>query len=130
MERKLMLTLGYFVLFGTMSLVFLAVFVADQDHIKEIIQDFIVCEAPGLNVNHNCSSNFTELTKHSDLATATFTLLGMFPLVVLIFTINWKLAGKKIKAFLTKHGWVHPKQDPGVVVFSSYSPLSSATTNE
>ena len=36
-EHKLMLTLGYFVVFGTLSLKFLAVVVAEQDKTKEVI---------------------------------------------------------------------------------------------
>ena len=128
-EHKLILTLAYFVVFGTMSLVLLAVTLADQDRTQEIIHNYFLCEAPGLNINPNCNSNLTELTEYSNLATATYSLLGLFPLVILAFTINWKLVGKKTKAFLTKHGCMHPKHDHGVVVFSSYSPLPSATAN-
>ena len=107
MEHKLILTFSYFVLFGTMSLVLLAVVVAEQDETERIVPDFIVCEAPGLNANRNCSSDLTLLTQYSNLATATYTLLGLFPVVILIFAINWKIASKRTKAFLIKHGWVH-----------------------
>lgn len=83
MEHKLMLTLGYFVVFGTLSLKFLAVVVAEQDKTKEIIQDLILCEASGRNVNPNCTSNITDLTKLSKLAAYIFTLKGMLPLILL-----------------------------------------------
>ena len=130
MERKLILTLGYFIVFGTMSLIFLAIVVAEQNETEEIIRDLFVCEAPGLNVNPNCTSNLTELTQHSTLSTVTFTLMGMLPLAILLFTVNWKLVGKKTKAFWAKHGLGKPKQDPGVVAFSSYSPFSSTIANK
>ena len=112
-----------------MSLVLLAVVVAEEDQTKQIIHDFVLCEAPGISANRNCDSNLTDLNKYSNLATATYTLIGLFPLVILIFTINWNLAFKKTKAFLAKKGWAHRRHDTGAVAYSTYSPLPSAIEN-
>lgn len=129
MEHKLLFTLGYFVVFGIVSLVFFYEVLAEQDNINDILQDYFLCEAPGQNVISNCSFYLDQLTGYSNLATATYTLLGIFPLIILIFTINWKTVLKKVKALLMKCSCMHSGSDVGPVAFSTYSP-APPTVNE
>ena len=119
-------------IFGVVSLVYLAVVLTEQEKILAIQKNYFLCEIHGnssTNTGSNCSSYLTELGDYTALGTTTFTLLGLLPLVFFMFMVNWKKLLKKASAHWRRccSHWANHDNEQAEV--STYSPVSTAFFN-
>ena len=122
MGRKILITLCYFVVFGVVSLIYLAVVLAEQE-------SYFLCELPGDSLTNsvsNCSHYLKELSDYSALGTTTFTLMGFMPLVFFMFMIDWKRVLKKLNDHFKGCYLRCIKHEEEQVEYSSYSPVSAS----
>ena len=131
--RKILITLCFFVVFGVVSLIYLAVVLAEQEKIIRNQEDYFYCELfgndNGTDSSSNCSHYLMELNDYNALGTTTFTLLGIFPLVIFTFMINWKSVMKKVSAQWRRYCLCCVRHDKDQVEFSTYSPVSASILN-
>ena len=85
-QAKIFIALLYYAVFGIISLVYISLSESSQDIFLEELQKYFVCEAKG--TGSACDRSQFEQHQHTWLRGLTFTLLGLLPLVNLIFVIS------------------------------------------
>ena len=118
--------------FGVVSLIYLAVVLAEQEKLLDNQQSYFVCELPGNsspNSVSNCSHYLQELSDYTALGTTTFTLLGFLPLVFFTFMFDWKRVLKKLTAHIREHYLHYFHHEEQQVDLSTYSPVSASILN-
>ena len=118
--------------FGVVSLIYLAVVLAEQEKLLDNQQDYFICELPGSsspNSVPNCSQYLEELSDYTALGTTTFTLLGFLPLVFFAFMVDWKRVLKKLNAHYKRCSVRYMHHEEQQVDISTYSPVSASILN-
>ena len=93
-EKKLLFILSYYVVFGIVILIYFSLSSNDEDIFLDAAETYFICEASG-NASSCSRSEFEQYT-HPILATATYLLMGLIPVFILIFTVNWSQTSARI----------------------------------
>ena len=106
-ETKVLIALTYYAVFGVVAMADFALFTARNDeHISEIYEYF-VCEAKGSG--SECDRTGFE-KQRAWLHSLTYALLGLLPLVNLIFVVSWKKVAHLSKTFCMKNCYRNEKE--------------------
>ena len=124
-EHRLLLTISFFAALSLTSLSNLAVVDANFEELMDAIKCYAACEASGTSLGL-CNHTKQEISKYDNhsLGAATFTLIGLLPFVILIFIIDWNIAGRFVKKLLM-HGRQHYSHGQGnqrSAAISTFSP--------
>ena len=87
-EAKIFIALSYYAVFGIFSVAYASLTTSNRDAYFQEVQKYFVCEAKGSG--SACDRSQFEQYQYVWLRGLTFTLLGLLPLVNLIFVISWK----------------------------------------
>lgn len=129
-EQKLLFTLFFIVIFGVVSLGFFAEGLAEADKMANTTEQYFACEAPG-STSGACSKYVNEVDKYdfNTLGAVTYTLVGLLPLAILIFVIDWSTTWNNFNNFLLNRR-PHPSHNHGNQVFSTFSPAPITSIND
>ena len=128
-EYKLLFTFFYFVIFGVTSMVFVADVEAKVENFINATKQYINCEAMGAT-NKSCDQFVDDIDRDGffTLGAVTYILIGLLPVVILTFIIDWSATGKIFKKVMLcrkRHSSVN--QTSGV--FSTFSPAPSTSVS-
>ena len=131
-EHRLLLTLFFFALFGVISLVNLAIAGARADKFLNITKQYVSCEASGPSLG-SCDYFKQDVDLHGFyyLGAVNNTLIGLMPVAILIFIIDWRYTGKIVKKILLcgrQHSsHCHDNQRSAAISTFSPAPITSVS---
>ena len=99
-EKKLLFILSYYVIFGVITLAYFSVSTHDQDAFLEAALRYFICEEPGNNPS--CSRNDFEQYTYPFFAASSYLLMGLIPVSILIYTINWSVTSSRLNLLCQK----------------------------
>ena len=128
-EQRLLFTLSFFAVFGVISMVFGAILDAKYDNFLNATKHYVACEALGPSPG-SCDSFVQEMNRYGfyKLSAVTYILIGLLPLVALIFIWDWSTIGKigKIVKKVLQHGRQHSSSSHDNQVSAAFSTFSPA----
>ena len=77
------------------SLAYFGTSVGDQDDFVTAAAQYFACEAGGHNSSDPCPKNYEQFT-HPELAAATYLLMGLIPVINMIYVIHFGNARSNI----------------------------------
>lgn len=101
-EMKILFIMCYYIIFGVLYLVFLCLTTVTREKTRMALFDYFSCESESSNMQDCDSLNTAEVRFLDVLSIVVYFLLGMIPLVILIFGVNIKLKAIK-KGMLMKY---------------------------
>ena len=124
-EHRLLLLLSFMAAFWLISLILLAEVGANGDELINSIICYTSCEALGTNLA-SCNYNKQNVDKYdfSNLSSVTYSLVGLLPVALLIFIVDWNTAGRFVKKVLMlgrqqcSRGWDNERS----AAISTFSP--------
>ena len=124
-EHRLLLLLSFMAAFCLTSLINLAVVEANVDELINSIICYSSCEALGPSLG-SCSYITQEVNKYgfTGLGSVTYSLVGLLPIALLIFIIDWNTVGRFVKKVLMRRrqqcsrGWDNERS----AAISTFSP--------
>lgn len=87
-ERKLLIVFIYYVLLAAIALTTFTISTRDSGVLAEKVFSYFKCEQNGHNSSSPCSRSEFGATKSAGLTTVSYILLGLFPVVNLIYAVN------------------------------------------
>lgn len=87
-ERKLLIVFCYYVLLASVSLTAFTISTRNLAHFAELLGDYFSCEIGGHNSSNPCSRSEFEALSNAGLAGSAYILLGLFPIVNLLYAVN------------------------------------------
>ena len=122
-ETKVLIALTYYAVFGVVAMADFALFTAQNDEYTSEIYEYFVCEGKGSG--SECDrTRFEQQGRGAWLHALTYALLGLLPLVNLIFVVSWKKVAHHSKTFCMKKYYRKGKQKEELAVI----PYTTATT--
>ena len=118
-ETKIMIVLCYYALFCIVALSDITIEIGERENTTTAITQYFLCEAVGSGVECD-RSGFDHFGYHG-LAVLVYLLLGLIPVINLIFVINWSATKESVKrvkkgyfqrAFSTQSSFFSSKQTP------------------
>ena len=99
---KILIILCYVIPFGTIALINFSINIRDADIIWDRLLDYFVCQSFGYSADHTCSAEYDELRSYlqPELDSIRFVMLGLFPWLNLLFTVQVSDIKKAIKNVL------------------------------
>lgn len=88
-EKKLLVVFCYYIILATVALTTFTVVTRNASNYIKNIQRYFLCEQGGYDPNNPCSHDFRRQS-YPSLTTLSYVLLGLFPVVNLIYAINLK----------------------------------------
>ena len=88
-ERKILIVLCYYVVVASFSLTQYTVVIRNLDAFAIQLEQYFVCELSGHDPSNPCDRNKFRQLSNPGVTTATFILLGLFPLFNLIYVLNY-----------------------------------------
>ena len=124
-EQRLLILLCFMAAFWLTSLINLAILEANVDELMNAIICYTSCEALGSGLG-SCNYTKQEAYKydHNVLGSVTDSLIGLVPVALLIFIIDWNAARRFVKKILMRgrqqysHGWDNERS----AAISTFSP--------
>lgn len=87
-ERKLLIVFCYYVLLAAIALTTFTLSIKDTSEITEHLINYFSCERDGHNSSNPCSRSELEALNNPTLTTLSYVLLGLFPVVNLVYAVN------------------------------------------
>ena len=118
-EIKIIIVLCYYALFGIVALSNFSIEIGERENTTEAITQYFFCEAVGSGAE--CDRSGFDHFGHHGLAVLVYLLLGLIPVINLIFVINWSATKESVKrvkedyfqwAFSTQSSFLSSKQTP------------------
>ena len=100
-EKKLLVIIFYYVLLAVLALTTFTISTRNAITIIKEILLYFICERDGINPSQPCDRSRFEGFNNPVPGTLSFILLGLFPCVNLIFTVNVKELREKIEPCVT-----------------------------
>ena len=101
-EKKLLFVLSYYLVFGVIMLIFFVTFAARGEGANAAADEYFACEAPG-HVPGKCDRELEDVFNYFSgywwLASVSFLLAGLVPMVFLTFVLDVKSIRRKISTF-------------------------------
>ena len=94
-ETKIFIALIYYAVFGIVALSDYALFTENHNNYISEVQKYFVCEAMGSG--SKCDRSRFERQQRTWLHGTAYVLLGLLPLVNVIFVVSWKSAIHHLK---------------------------------
>lgn len=88
-EKKLLVVLCYYVILAAVALTTFSIGTRDIKTFVQSVQNYFLCEQNGHDPDRPCNRKLKGQL-HPALFTITYVLLGLFPVVHLIYAINMK----------------------------------------
>jgi len=89
-EKKLLIIFSYYVVLASIALTSFTLSIRNSDNFISGIQAYFFCEQGGIDPDNPCSRDYL-INSYPSIATLSFILLALFPVVNLIYAINLKL---------------------------------------
>ena len=99
-EKKILIVMCYFGLFGIALLMQLSFKVADIENLSNAIDIYIVCELQGLP--NECNRRSIERYRHVEVDLFLGVMLASIPVTQLLYIINYKQIKEMIAAVICK----------------------------
>ena len=96
-EKKLMIVFSYYIVLSSVALTTFTLSTRNIDILIRGIQEYFFCEQGGFDPEDRCTRDYLKYA-YPSLSTISYALLGLFPVVNLIYAINLK----ELKAALNK----------------------------
>ena len=98
-EKKLLIVLSYYIVLSSVALISFTLATRNVENLISGIQEYFFCEQGGFDPEDHCTRDYRKYS-YPSLSTISYALLGLFPVVNLIYVINLK----ELKAAL--HKWL------------------------
>ena len=120
-EKKLLVVFCYYVVLASVALTSFTLSIRNLPSFLRKLQTYFLCEQRGHDPSNPCSRVFQEQS-YPLLATASFILLGMFPVVNMLYAVNLR----DLKEILKK--WRLKNRRKGLGKTRNSSAITVATT--
>ena len=87
-ERKILIIFCYYVILGVIVLITFSFATRNDDRLLEEITGYFTCELPGIDPQNPCDRSRYQSLLNPELNCISYILLGLFPVVNLIFAVN------------------------------------------
>ena len=87
-EKKILIIFCYYIILGVIGLVTFTFATRNDDRILEEIAGYFTCELPGIDPLNPCDRSRYQALLDPELNCFSYILLGLFPVVNLIFAVN------------------------------------------
>lgn len=101
-EKKIVIVLVYYILLAAISLVAFSLSIKSTDHFIDEVLNYFKCEGHGVHPDNHCDKHIDSYLKHRQVALISMShiLLGLYPVVNLIYVVNIQELKKLIKKWL------------------------------
>ena len=101
-ERKILIVFVYYVLLAAISLVAFSLSTRHSEQFIIKVLDYFTCESHGVNPDNHCDEKINSYLKHRHVALLTLShvLLGLYPVMNLIYVINTRELKLHVKKWL------------------------------
>lgn len=101
-ERKILIVFVYYVLLTVISLVAFSLSIKHKDQFISKVGEYFHCESHGVNPNSHCDEFVDSYLKHRQVALVSMShiLLGLYPVVNLIYVVNIRELKPHVKKLL------------------------------
>ena len=87
-ERKILIIFCYYVLLGVIALITFTLATRDNGRLLEEITGYFRCEFTGIDAQNPCDRSRYQALLNPELNCISYILLGIFPVVNLVFAVN------------------------------------------
>ena len=87
-ERKLLIVFCYYVLLASVSLMAFTISTRNLTRLSQLVGEYFSCEINGHDASNPCSRSEFEALSNAGLAGSAYILLGLFPIVNLLYAVN------------------------------------------
>ena len=95
-EIKIFVIMCYYVVMGSFTLSTYAYHLATDDGLISVLQSYFACQSVGIQPDRDCGdAPDIRLQEFDVVATVSFVLQGLLPLVVFTFIVNCSCCSKK-----------------------------------
>ena len=94
-ERKLLIVFVYYVVLAVIALTTFTLTSQDRERFTSALLYYFECESKGVDPNNPCDPNIYMKLEHVALGSLSYILLGLFPMVNLIFVISVQYLQKR-----------------------------------
>ena len=103
-ERKILIVFIYYVLLAAISLVAFSLSIKSIDQFIAEVLKYFKCESRGVDPDNHCDKYINSYLKHRQVALISMShiLLGLYPVVNLVYVVNIRELKKLIKKWLLR----------------------------
>ena len=87
-ERKILIIFCYYVILGVIVLITFSFATRNDGRLLEELTGYFTCELPGIDPQNPCDRSRYQSLLNPELNCFSYVLLGIFPVVNLIFAVN------------------------------------------
>ena len=100
-ETKIILVLCYYAVFGIVAMSYMSVEIGEQEDEITAITEYFICEAVGSGHGAECDRSGFDHFGYHGLIVLVYWLLGLIPVINLVFVINWTVTKESVR-----HNWM------------------------
>ena len=124
-ETKIILVLCYYAVFGIVAMSYMSVEIGDQEDEITAITDYFVCEATGSDNGVECDRSGFDHFGYHGLIVLVYWLLGLIPVINLVFVINWSVTKESVR-----RNWMKYSKGNFITLISSVPGKQTSTITE
>ena len=110
-EQKIIMVSISFIVFGVFTMIHLGIVTGNADKVGDAFTEYFVCESTG-HVPGKCDRSIFERHLYPYMSVIAYLLMGMVPIAILNFIVNWQNLWKSIKKQFEKLNRLSSTQTP------------------
>lgn len=95
-EKKIIVIAVIFIIFGSYSMIHIGIVTGNMDKVREEFAKYFLCESTG-HIPGKCDRSEFEQHLHPYMSAVAYVFLGLIPVGVLNFIVNWERLWKSMK---------------------------------
>ena len=99
-ERKILIVFVYYVFLAVFALLTFSLSIRNEDQFITEVLKYFKCESKGIDPDNTCDTNGYLKHRQVALISISHILLGLYPVVNLIFVINFQELKKHMKKWI------------------------------
>lgn len=101
-EKKIILIFLYYIVLASTDLTAFTIGISFVEQYRSAINDHFICESVRTNLTATCPEDFHSFRTAESLSIITYCLLGLFPIVNLLFAVNVQEVKNKLNRWCSR----------------------------